>query len=770
MKTKRKILAILALAIIILNNCVYAVVSKGTSDPLLKNVANVIKDTVYLDSDINAKSISTKEVELYAYSGGKYQKMTLAKNTTGEKLYYDINGNVVDSDSTSFKYSYRSQSGSSNYTVILDMYAEQLSSMTNLPYMIYKNALKMDNKMYDVKVEFTKVEYDNSKDTVVSVSIGKMAIADYTDEDKYNTDKCTIAIYPTLAVYATVSTQVSVKYTALDSNGNTVNLNGVFGITDLDLDQGVFIKNYTITGNNVYVKSNFTETITGNVKLQDDSGNEIDGTDIPANQVFYNQTRDGVYIYSEANNFENSNVYVVIDNQSSLEMTFTWKEKSAASALTFIDDQVNTYKKITTSVINGTITPSVDGKKIGESETISYAPNSSEKQYLGTVTVDGESVDISEYPSSYAFTNITENHTISVEYLNKYVVTFDLKGGTVDSLTSYYPQYVKPNEKATEPSDSPTKDGYVFGGWKEKDATSTFDFTTGITKDTTLEAIWTPKNYTISYVLDGGTNDENNPTSYTVEETKYFNNPTKTGYDFGGWYLDENFTTPITSTAGYAKDLTVYAKWTPSKSTAYKVEHYLEGTDGKYELKSTDELTAETGATVTAEKKEYTGYTENTTIADRVAEGTVEADGSLVLKLFYDKNQYTVTFDPQNGTTIPNQTVDYNEKATKPTEPTKDGYEFIAWYYTDENGKVVAYDFDDPVTKNIDLVAEWKKVDTVANTGTTNTTTPTTTTNTATELPNTGAQTFIYFAIVFVITMVGIVFGTKYRKLKKDIK
>ena len=82
--------------------------------------------------------------------------------------------------------------------------------------------------------------------------------------------------------------------------------------------------------------------------------------------------------------------------------------------------------------------------------------------------------------------------------------------------------------------------------------------------------------------------------------------------------------------------------------TAYKVEHYKEKLDGSYELAETENLTGTTGEKVTAKAKtpeEYKGFTEDTSNKDRIAEGTIAGDGSLTLKLYYTRNQYTLTLN-----------------------------------------------------------------------------------------------------------------------------
>ncbi|MCD7943522.1 MAG: InlB B-repeat-containing protein, partial [Clostridia bacterium] len=63
---------------------------------------------------------------------------------------------------------------------------------------------------------------------------------------------------------------------------------------------------------------------------------------------------------------------------------------------------------------------------------------------------------------------------------------------------------------------------------------------------------------------------------------------------------------------------------------------------------------------------------------------------------------YTVTFDPNGGTSVSSQTVSYGSTATEPTAPTKTGYTFDGWYL--DGAK---YDFDTAVTSDVTLTASW---------------------------------------------------------------
>ena len=119
-----------------------------------------------------------------------------------------------------------------------------------------------------------------------------------------------------------------------------------------------------------------------------------------------------------------------------------------------------------------------------------------------------------------------ENHTLYAQWtVNQYTITFDTDGGSlIDPITQDY------GTDVTVPA-APTKNGYTFKGW-DQEIPETMP-----AENITITAQWTAVEYSITYDLDGGKNDEDNPDKYTIEtETIILKAATKTGYSFEGWY------------------------------------------------------------------------------------------------------------------------------------------------------------------------------------------------------------------------------------------
>ena len=129
-----------------------------------------------------------------------------------------------------------------------------------------------------------------------------------------------------------------------------------------------------------------------------------------------------------------------------------------------------------------------------------------------------------------------------------YDVTFNVD---MEGVTPVATQTVKCNETANEPT-APTKEGYKFLGWFEKDAAEPFDFTTPITKSMTLTAKWELNLQTVNVVIyrNGDMTKsfktvalEKQPKGTVIDLAKldianYYTANSTGKYDFYGWYND----------------------------------------------------------------------------------------------------------------------------------------------------------------------------------------------------------------------------------------
>ena len=305
--------------------------------------------------------------------------------------------------------------------------------------------------------------------------------------------------------------------------------------------------------------------------------------------------------------------------------------------------------------------------------------------------------------------------------VNSYTVTFDTDGGSyIAPVTGEYGAAV------TAPAD-PTKTGYTFTGWTP-DVPSTIP-----AENITVKAQWSINSYTLTvkYVYEDGTEaektyaasvvygaaysvaspekegftpdaaavsgtmpadnvtvivtyktnaytatfDADNGSEAEVRSFKYGEKvvapaaPTKAGYTFAGWTPEIPETMP-------AKDLSFKAVWTANGDTKVTVNYYTEKLDGSgYDIETV--VTAgTTGSEFTAEIKDITGFTFK---ADgSVTSGTVAADGSLVLSVFYTRNSYTLSYTV-DGKAHTSRTYKFGETVTAAAAPEKTGYTFSGW-------------------------------------------------------------------------------------------
>lgn len=159
--------------------------------------------------------------------------------------------------------------------------------------------------------------------------------------------------------------------------------------------------------------------------------------------------------------------------------------------------------------------------------------------------------------------------------------------------------------------------------------------------------------------------------------------PENPGYTFAGWNTQANGSGMTFRTGEKVLVDTMepgnhlYAIWEKGTGTPYEVHHYLERLEGAYPYvpHEKDNLRGETGAWTAAAAKSYDGFTPM-----GFAQEMIKADGSTVVKIFYTRNSYLLTYKDSLSTGVyASQTYKYGAAVTAIADPTKTGYTFTGW-------------------------------------------------------------------------------------------
>ena len=234
----------------------------------------------------------------------------------------------------------------------------------------------------------------------------------------------------------------------------------------------------------------------------------------------------------------------------------------------------------------------------------------------------------------------------------------------------------------SEPEQSSEREGYTLDGWFTSSdyVGEAYNFETPVTGAIELFAKWTPEIYSITFEgLDGADYDAPAAT-YTIEDSIALGQPTKEGYDFGGWYTSSDFIegTDVTEIAtGSTGDKTFYAKWIiKTFEISYTSEH---GTAPSVETVDWKTLLSEEYLPTL----EVNGYTFNGWKLDghTVTDG-YEVTDDIELAADWSLTHYNIQYEGIDGTEYVAPTGEYTiTDVTIPLgEASKDGYNFGGWY------------------------------------------------------------------------------------------
>lgn len=216
----------------------------------------------------------------------------------------------------------------------------------------------------------------------------------------------------------------------------------------------------------------------------------------------------------------------------------------------------------------------------------------------------------------------------------------------------------------------------------------------------TVEYVFVPETvtHTVTFDSDGGTPVDTQTVNDGDKATEPAA-PTRDGYTFKGWWNGDtayDFAQPVTG------DLTLTAHWEQNAPVMHTVTF-----DTGDETITVPAQQVEDGMTVAQpDNPTRDGYRFDGWLLDgQPYDFATQVTGDITLTAQWEKlSEYTVTFDTQDGTPVPAQTVTENGTVTRPADPTRDGYTFKGWQLGGAD-----YDFGTPVTGNLTLTAVWEE-------------------------------------------------------------
>ena len=353
---------------------------------------------------------------------------------------------------------------------------------------------------------------------------------------------------------------------------------------------------------------------------------------------------------------------------SNQEYKATYKETKNKYTVTYINEGVEYHKE--TAEYGSVITEIQDPTKEGYT-------------FTGWYTKDNEKV-------SYPIT-VTKNITLYSKYeINSYKVSYYNEGKKYIE-----DQQINYGENALKPNTDPSKIGYTFKYWSLKENGEEYEFSTKITKDINLYAVYEINKYTVTYINEG--------IEYHKETAEYgsvvtkIQDPIKEGYTFTGWYTKDNekVTYPITVT----ENITLYSKY---EINSYKVSYYNEGKkyiEDQQINYGENALKPNTDPSKIGYTFKYWSLKEN----GEEYEFSTKITKDINLYAVYEINKYTVTYINE-GIEYHKETAFYGSVVTSIQDPTKEGYTFIGWY--NENNEKINHPIT--VTENITLHSKYE--------------------------------------------------------------
>ena len=257
---------------------------------------------------------------------------------------------------------------------------------------------------------------------------------------------------------------------------------------------------------------------------------------------------------------------------------------------------------------------------------------------------------------------------------------------------------------------TPTRAGFEFLGWYTAETGGTFVGKDGDeytpTAAITLHAVWQELNFTITLEPNGGTGGTTSVlATFGITQDFDITNPTRTGYDFAGWWTQKSGGSQVITDAGVllvgvsgytnangkwarAEDTPLYAHWTAKTYTVT-----LNPNGGEVDpttITVTYDSNYGTLPEATRDGYKFSGWwTDRENGTEILSTSVVQITDVQTLYAHWTANTYTVTFNPNGeGATCStiNKLVTFAAEYGTLPDATRTGFTFAGWWTEPENG------------------------------------------------------------------------------------
>ena len=334
-----------------------------------------------------------------------------------------------------------------------------------------------------------------------------------------------------------------------------------------------------------------------------------------------------------------------------------------------------------------------------------------------------------ELASSELYTEYDGTEFTSFE-ANKHLVTFVTTGTNVDNV------FVDDGQVVAQPTGLTNGTLELEGWYVDGSIGYKYNFENTVTTDVTLNARWVCRVNAYAVPVEGGslyTDDQNASTVHV--DTWWDYNPSDSGeinvkvnstdgYTFKEWRVGS--TTGDVVVNNNSNDVFKYGGnkvyfWLKNSYNLYAIFEPVDdvltvtfNTNGGSEIATQNVVKGYKAKTVTPPTKDdltFMGwYTDSEFTNEFSFDNTITTNTILYAKWEDPNVAYTVTFDTDGGSAVQSQEVIVNGNATRPEDPTKDGFVFEDWYK--DSSYTIKYNFSDSITGPTTIYARFISADT----------------------------------------------------------